>query len=307
MKKLFAISCLSVLAGLYSCKEVPVYIPADIPGQEDTTYVLSSVETPQDKKYLIEELSGVQCVNCPAGIQKLTEMSTTGEFANKMTIVSIHVGTFAWIIKDDTKPQYNSKQDFVVPGSEQLLDIVFGGDPGKPCASFDRLRIGRPQDPLLLPNYNQWSSFMSSARDSSTTTPVNIYIETAEGASPDEFDIKVRLHYTEALSAKQSLNIYLVENNIRDAMKYALKTDTNYIFNHVLRKYITPSNGKRILSDVAIEPGRVYELRTKLTIDRNDKNQAFWNPAKMEVVAFVSSADDNSKRVYQSQYVHLKP
>lgn len=307
MKKLFIIGCLSVLAGLYSCKEVPVYIPTDIPGQEDTTYVLSSVETPQDKKYLIEELSGVQCVNCPAGIQKLTEMSTTGEFANKMTIVSIHVGTFAWFIKDDTKPQYNSKQDFVVPGSDQLLELVFGGDPGKPCASFDRLKISKQYN-LLLPNYPQWSSYMSSARDSSATTaPVNIHIETAEGATPDEFDITVRLHYTQALSAKQSLNIYLTESNIRDAMKYLAKTDTNYIFNHVLRKYITPSNGKRILSDVAIEPGRVYELRTKLTIDRNDKNQAFWNPENMEVVAFVSSADDNSKRVYQSQYVHLKP
>ncbi len=306
MKKLFIISCLSVLAGLYSCKEVPVRIAEDIPGQEDTTYMVSNVETPQDKKYLIEELSGVQCVNCPAGIQKLTEMNTTGEFANKMTIVSIHVGTFAWFIKDDTKPQYNSKQDFVVPGSDQLLELVFGGDPGKPCASFDRLKISKQYN-LLLPNYPQWSSYMSSARDSSASTPVNIHIETAEGATPDEFDITVRLHYTQALSARQALNIYLTESNIRDAMKYALKTDTNYIFNHVLRKYITPSNGRRILSDVAIEPGRVYELRTKLTIDRNDKSQSFWNPENMEVVAFVSSADDNSKRVYQSQYVHLKP
>lgn len=307
MKKIIAISSIAALAGLYSCKEVPVLIAKDVPGQEDTTYVVSNVETPQDKKYLVEELSGVQCVNCPAGILKLKEMSTTGEFANKMTIVSIHVGTFAWFIDDKTKPEYNSKQDFVVQGSDQLLEMVLGGDPGKPCASFDRLKISS-QHNLLLPVYHQWPSFITSAKDSSaTTSPVNIHIETAEGKNPDEYDIKIKLHYTEALTAKQSLNIYLIENNIRDAMKYASKIDTNYIFNHVLRKYITPPTGKRILSDVAIEPGRVYELKTRLTIDRNDKAQAFWKPEDMEVVVFVSSAEERSKKVFQSQYVHLKP
>lgn len=305
MRKIVAISCLAAMTGFYSCKEVPVLIAKDVPGQEDTTYVVSNIETPQDKKYLIEELSGVKCVNCPAGILKLNDMSTNGEFANKLTIVSIHVGTFTDVIKD--KPGYNSKQDFVVNGSSQLLEIVLGGEPGKPCASFDRLKISNQYN-LLLPNYPQWSSYMSSARDSSTTSPVNIHIETAEGKTQDEFDIKVKLHYTENLTAKQSLNIYLVENNMRDAMQYAgERIDTNYIFNHVLRKYITPPTGKRILSDVAVEKGRVYELRTKLTIDRNDKAQSFWNPENMEVVVFVSSADENSKRVYQSQYVHLKP
>lgn len=305
MKKIIAISSIAALAGLYSCKEVPVLIAKDVPGQEDTTYVVSNVETPQDKKYLIEELSGVKCVNCPAGILKLNDISTNGEFANKLTIVSIHVGTFTDVIKD--KPGYNSKQDFVVNGSSQLLEIILGGDPGKPCASFDRLKISS-QFNLLLPNYPQWSSFMSSARDSSnTTSPVNIHIETAEGKNPDEYDIKIKLHYTEALTAKQSLNIYLIENNIRDAMQYSAKIDTNYIFNHVLRKYITPPTGKPILSDVAIVPGRVYELKTRLTIDRNDKAQAFWKPEDMEVVVFVSSGEERSKKVFQSQYVHLKP
>lgn len=305
MKKILSIIGFAALAavGFQSCEEVPVLI--DLGGDSvsvDTTYVVSNIETPQAKKYLIEELSGVQCVNCPDGIVKLNEMNTSGPFAGKMTVVSIHVGTFAWF------KEGHSKQDFVVQGSDQLLSFL-GGDPGKPCAAFDRINInGNVQDQLLFSGYPQWSSFLTKASDSSSSTaPVNIHIETTE-LETDRYRIKVRLHYTEAITNGQYLNIYLTESKIIDAMIYGSSNiDDAYEFNHVLRSYITPPTGKVILSDVTIEPGRVYEYNTVLEIDRDDTQQSFWKPENMEVVAFVSSKDGGTKKVYQSTYEHLVP
>jgi hypothetical protein len=301
MKRLLILGICAILVTLYSCKEVPVYI--SMPQEEgDTTYVASNIETPQDKQYLIEELSGVQCVNCPAGMKKLTDMNAEGDFANKLTIVSIHVGTFAWFMDD------YSKQDFVISGSDQLLSLVLGGDPGKPCASFDRLLINPKEDgQSLIAGYNQWPAYMTSARDSATTAPVNIHITSKPGDNADEYLLTIKLHYTAAMQTKQSFNIYLVENNIVDAMKYALKVDANYVFNHVLRKYITPPTGSIILADVDIAPGRVYDYKTKLTIDINDPQQKFWKPENMEVVAFVGSGESNTKKVYQTQHAPLLP
>lgn len=299
-KTLLGLSSLLLVMSMYSCKEVPVMIDVEKREQSDTTYTESSVETAQTKNFLVEELSGVQCVNCPAGMNKLIEMSTTGEFKDRLIIASIHVGTFAWVIEG------KSKQDFVVPGSDQLLEMVLGGDPGKPCASFDRLKMNN-QFNYLIPNYNQWPANILSAKDSANTTPVNIHVTSTPGANEDEFDINVKLHYTEAVNDKQVLGIYLIENDIVDAMKYAVYTDTAYKFKHVLRKYVTPPTGKPILSDVSIAPGRVYEYKTKLTVDRNNAQEAKWNTDKMSVIVFVNSGKDGQRKIYHAVETHLKP
>ncbi len=302
MKKQLLLIGLSMMALYFTaCKEVPVHIDMNEPGLVDTTYTTSSIETPQEKKYLVEELSGVKCVNCPAGMDMLTTLNREGAFKDKLVIASIHVGTFAEFIEG------YSKQDFVVPGSEQLLNLILEADPGKPCAAFDRLRVRPSATSLLVDRYTLWPADLINARDTASTTPVNVHITTEKGDSDFEYLVTVTLHYTEAISNRQSLNIYLVENKIIDAMKYAVTTDTNYEFKHVLRRYITPPTGKQIMADVSVTPGRVYKYATKITIDPNDPAQSFWVPANMNVIAFVSSNEPYTKRVYQVQEVPLVP
>lgn len=301
MKKLlFGLGILTSSLAYFSCKEVDVLIDFEDRIQEDTTYVTTSIETQQDKKYLVEELSGVRCTNCPAGMEKLTDMNNNGEFKDKLVIASIHVGTFAWVIEG------YSKQDFVVSGSDQLLELILGGDPGKPCASFDRLDF-RNGDGYLVANYNQWPSFVANARDSSAGTPVNIHATSAPSGEMDEYEIKIRLHYTEAVTDPQMLGIYLMEDNIRDAMEYTGFIDTNYIFKHVLRKYITPPTGKQILNDITVGPGRTYEYTTKFKIDRSKANEAMWVAENMKVIVFVNSGTPYKRKVYHAEEINLIP
>lgn len=283
-----------------SCKEQPVYVDMGTTITTDTTYVASTVENPQDKKYLVEELSGVKCTNCPAGMAKLTEMNTNGPLAGKLVIASIHAGALTDMIDG------YSKQDFVVPASSQLLELILGGDPGKPCASFDRYSMGQ-QNYLLLPNYNQWPANAANASDSASSTPVNITVSTESGIDENEFIITVKAHYTNAMSDQQMMTVYIVENDIIDAMEYTSTVDTTYKFKHVLRSYVTPPTGRQILKDIEITPGRVYEYKAVYKIDRSNPTEAVWNADNMNVIAFVSSGSPSTKRVYQVQEVKLKP
>ncbi len=293
------VTLLTISLIFFACKEVPVYINLDDSVSEDTSYV-ANIETAQDKKYLIEELSGAQCVNCPQGIAKLNEMNASGEFAGKLIIASIHVGTFTEPIPG------KSKQNFVVSGAEQLLSVVLGSDPGKPCAAFERLEI-KPNESLLLPRYTSWSSFMSNARDSSDTkSPLNIDIATFVGDVDNEYKIEVKVAYTQEMVGNQSLNIYLTEDKIIDAMLTPNGIKEDYEFNHTFRGFVTPPTGKIILPDITTkEAGRVYIYRVTVKKDPTHEQQKYWNPENMNVIAFVSSSAGGTKRVYQVAETHL--
>ncbi len=300
MIRKFALTIASLIV-LASCKEVPVLIDKGDLASEDTTYVTSQVPANQEKLFLVEELSGVQCVNCPAGMEKLHDIKGNGEFKDKLVIASIHVGTFAWFI--DGK----STQDFVVTGSDQLLELILGGDPGKPCSAFDRLDF-KANKKFLMTNPSLWPSFLKNAKDSASTTPINVDVVSKFNETADAFDIEVTLTYTKEVAGNQSLNIYLVEDKIIDAMSYSSSNvDLEYEFNHVLRAYVTPPSGRSFLNDLAIkEKGRVYSYRVQYKIDKADPKQALWNPENMKVIAFVNQNDANTKRVYQVKEVNFK-
>src|SRR5690606_3107185 len=216
-------------------------------------------------------------------------------------IASIHVGTFAWFLEG------KSTQDLVVPGSDQLLELVLGGDPGKPCSAFDRLDFKNDKK-FLMTNPNLWSNYLTNSRDTSSTAPVNIDINSVFNEAEDNFNIAVTLTYTQPVIGSQSLNIYIVENDIIDAMVYSPSiVDLNYNFKHVLRAYLTPPSGKVILNDLATkEKGRVYEYRTNFKIDPTVHQQSFWKPENMKIIAFVNQNEAYSKRVFQVQEVSLK-
>lgn len=300
LKKMFVIG--GMMATFASCKEVPIAIDKGDRVIVDTTYVINDIPQAQAKKYLIEELSGVQCANCPAGMDKLTNINKEGAFKDKLVIASIHVGTFAWFLEG------KSTQDLVVSGSEQLLDLVLGGDPGKPCSAFDRLDFKKDKKFLMI-NPGLWPNYMTNANDTANTTPVNIDVKSTFNEAENAYAINVKVTYTAAVDGSQSLNVYLVEDDIIDAMVYsASNIDLNYNFKHVLRAYITPPTGKVILNELATkEKGRVYEYNTSFKIDENNKQQAMWKADNMKIIAFVNQNEQYSKRVFQVQEVNLKP
>ncbi|MFA6060748.1 MAG: Omp28-related outer membrane protein [Taibaiella sp.] len=303
MKKTFIYTASALLLFAASCKEN--VIPVDMTeGTEfkDSTYV-DAVEPAQDRRLLIEELSGVICVNCPQGAVILENLSTQNP--NLLSIVTIHTGQFT-----DPIPG-KSKQDFRTEDGEKLQSQVWNGQGSKPSAVFDRLFLGSGQNKYFLDGYPGWANAVVQDKAAHPTTPLNLSVESAYNESKSQYDIEVTVKYTEATTGKQALHIFVTESKIIDAQEltdHSFKLD--YEFNHVFRKAITPvATGRTILSDMVSETkeaGRVYVYKTSLKINADDAKEKFWVPANMKVVAFVTDMDAADKHVMHVQETNLQ-
>src|ERR1700741_1300369 len=81
-----------------------------------------------DRKVLIEEFTGVRCVNCPDGSAEIENLLSL--YGGNLVAVSIHSGFFS-------DPYPDNLYDFRTPEGDQLLNYL--GQPlGYPTAVIDR-------------------------------------------------------------------------------------------------------------------------------------------------------------------------
>jgi len=277
-----------------SCKEQPIQI--DMGGNSwDTAYV-STVETPQPKMYLVEELTGVRCSNCPEGAEFLDGLNEQN--GNKFIIVGLHTGSLTNPIPG------KSIQDFRTKDGDQMRGLVFGGEGNKPSVAFDRLPLSTGQNEYFVEATNNWGQAIVQMKQYATTTPINIALNSAYNASEDKYDIEVRLNFTEDVNGPIALNIFAIENGIHDGF---VESDTPILYNHVFRRSITTAVGETILNDhPEKKEGLTYVYKTSFSINANDDKEKFWKPEQMKIVAFVSNSTPTDKHVFQVAQVDMK-
>ena len=106
---LFSIITLFCIACEEQIEPVPLFMDMDTE-VVDTMAVDTMVEQNM-KKVLIEEFTGVRCVNCPEGSEKIeTLLAIHGE---RLVAVSIHAGFFA--------TAFSGEEEFNTPEGEALL------------------------------------------------------------------------------------------------------------------------------------------------------------------------------------------
>jgi thiol-disulfide isomerase/thioredoxin len=296
MKKTFIYTASVLLLFAASCKEnvIPIDL-TDGPEDWDSTYV-GAVEPAEPRRLLIEELSGVTCVNCPQGAEVLEDLSTQNP--NQLSIVTIHTGQFTDPIEGI------SKQNFQTEDGRKLREQVWFGQGSKPTAIFDRLFLGSGQNKYFIDGYPGWANAIIQDKAKHSSTPVNITVKSTYN-DKGWYDIEVAVKYTSAVTAKNALHIFVTESKIIDAQEYSTTNiDEEYEFNHVFRKAITPAAiGKTITASKAA--GSVFLYRTSLKIDPSDASQKFWKPENMTVIAFVTDMDDADKHVMHVKEVKL--
>ena len=81
-----------------------------------------------DRKVLVEEFTGVRCVNCPAGASELDNLR--GIYGDRLVVVSVHAGEFS-------PPFSDSRFDFRTPEGE-ALEKRLGAPLGYPTAVINR-------------------------------------------------------------------------------------------------------------------------------------------------------------------------
>ena len=148
---------------LGACKEKPVIIP--------------DFSVPKgDRNVLIEEFTGVRCVNCPNGAKIIEEM--VAEFGDRVVPISIHHGFFA-------KPLKQSKSDLNCHcGYGDAVTETLGKGPiGYPAAVINRQKLGSK----LFPNKNEWEEHRPQC--SEATGPGQYILESLRGCVQFPMDL----------------------------------------------------------------------------------------------------------------------
>lgn len=178
-----------------------------------------------DKKVLVEEFTGVRCVNCPAGAAELENLKSI--YGDRLVIVSIHTGDFA-------PPYSDSKYDFRTTEGT-ALEAWLGVPLGYPTAVVNRKKFDG-QRSLQVTKAN-WAGLI--ADESKTASLLNLVINKKYTKDSRDLTMIVTLVPTDKLPDDLRLSVLLTENDLVDQQETPQGKKSDYNHNHVLRRVIS--------------------------------------------------------------------
>lgn len=249
-----------------SCEEIPPQInpqmgPIDNPG--DTTPVDN-----QPRQVLIEEFTGVNCVNCPDGSQAIeTLLDIYGE---QLIAVSIHSSGFF------SQPLDESQYDFQTIEGDNILSYL--GEPiGYPTSVINRKKF--PDEFDLQLGKGQWAGYI--AEETAIPPKVRIGIKPSYDVNSRELDVDVTLYVAEDITDPDvRLSVMILEDDIVDAQITPNGLEEDYKHKHVLRDMLTNFDGNVIAEDLLADAE--IEKSFNMTLP------AGWEANNCKVVVFVS-------------------
>lgn len=302
MRNLTGILSAVVLLMVVACKEVPPAINYEVSKQlKDTTYITGTIPAAQPKNVFLEDVSGVQCVNCPdAAVISKDIMNAHPDRVYSM-VMHPRIDALKNLVNPINKEGYKSKYDFRTQDAADILNQC--GIPGSlPRGLIDRTLFTGKTERLL--GREEWASKCETQLQQ--TTPVNIDLQNEFNEATRKGVIKIKLTYTQAVTSTHLLSIALIEDSIIDVQEYQdpqtfeVKFNTEYAHMHVLRDVVTFATGDQLTTkpDVTLSAGRVFEKEYEYTLDVSDLIKVASKHAKLLV--YVHEA------VPQLNVVHIK-
>ncbi|HWB62856.1 MAG TPA: Omp28 family outer membrane lipoprotein [Chitinophagales bacterium] len=292
MKKYLIVTTTAFVCFLQACKEVgpDINLHGNQNAVSDTTYVETPIAAPETKNTVVEEFTGVRCTNCPQGHAIIEQLHA--QYGDRVVAIAFHptnsLGNPYPVI---------STQNFENAGSDALYTYL-GNQGIEPSAAVDRQLFTGLGQTYILMDKSVWGNAV--AQQLATTTPVNVILSSTYNASTRQVTVVTELHYTQNVTEANDLTIALTEDSIVSAQLDGAVIDTFYVHNGVFRDFITTgSNGSDAINQT-LEAGRVIRNVYQYTLD------ALWNPAHMNIIAFVHEDSQNSKNVYQAKKVKVE-
>jgi hypothetical protein len=241
---------------------------------------------PQDRRVLIEEFTGVRCINCPAGSIEIENLlSIHGE---KLIAVSIHAEFFA-------NPYSENQFDFRTDEGEFIISLL-GLPEAYPSAVIDRKQFTGESD-LQLVGKELWAGRI--AQQLEETAKVSLIVDNNYDVGPRNLSVDISGGALEVINEEVRLTVMITENNIKDAQLTPDSSpglDLDYSHKHVLRKVLTAYDGDNLADTMAA--GDTFEKSFSFSLPEG------WNAANCEVIAFAHLAGDR-KDVLQAAEEHL--
>ncbi len=265
--------CMIVL--LSSCEEIP---PTITPCQTN-------------RITLVEEFTGVSCVNCPIGSAKLELLSS--QSPGKIIVVGIHAGFFA------VPSTSNNNLDLRTTDGDLLESIHLGPVSGYPSATINR-RIFDGENELPV-NQNKWAGYINTEL---CNRPIAELTASSEYSSIDStvsivVDMIPATYFEGLIEEDLAMTIMITESNIIGYQLTPQGSEQNYVHKHVLRDILSSD----YTGDLMINKGSVLSPQQVSIADY--KIPADWNPDNCHVIAFIHYKGDNVKTVQQAIEIKL--
>ena len=264
MKRIFFGSLL--ITGLFSCDKVENPIQTGGAGNNDTT------SAPLIRKVLLEDYTGHTCGNCPEAAEIADQIAETyGK--DRVIVVAVHAGGFA----DPQPPTYPT--DHRTPEGTALDNAFRISRAGNPNGMVNRL----PRNGRVIIGKDQWSTVVRELIDD--TAKVKLAVRPSYNASTRTVIAEVDIEYMADGAAEYQLVGALVENNIvSDQMDYRKNPShvKDFVFQHMLRAHMNGTWGEAITATP-----QAKGFKTTKTLSYTIPADKTWNPANMEIVAYV--------------------
>lgn len=268
----------AVIVFLAGCQEKPIVIPQLQVGE---------------RKILVEELTGVQCQNCPAGAEDLRLLGET--LGENLIVVSLHAAA------GYDSPFGDSKYDFRNPDCRAVADYIYvNGDPGAPAASIDRNAIsedigGGSLFTSIFIN-RPWIGTINAR--AAVKPELGLFLDSKYDPNTRNVNVSVNISPDIPQSDDVRLSVYITEDSIVDLQKKGTELIPNYVHRHVFRDAVSAPTGDDITTE--LKNGQAFKREYSVTLPEN------WVAKHCHVVAFVHKhgAPDH-KQVLQADEVHI--
>lgn len=238
-----------------------------------------------DKKVLLEDYTGHECVNCPGAALLAHDLQES--FCDRVVIISVHAGFFAR--PSTSNPLF--ADDFRTEAGE-AWDTFFGnGTQGNPNGLVDRIQMNSSY--VIFPE--TWGTAIAPLLQQPAEAKMSI--ETTFDNTSKKLTAKITTEFIEGISGNINLLVCLTQDSIIAPQKNnnpeagEVPIDENYVHMHMLRKAINGVWGESLGNGGAVSNGDVFTK--EYTLDFVDE----WIPKNCHVVAFIYQED--TKEVIQ--------
>ena len=235
-----------------------------------------------NKSVLVEDFTGIQCINCPTGARLIESTRTTDELKNRIIPLAIHTLGF-----DNLFP--NSKYQFRTDKGQEMQDYI-GNLQGKPTATINRTPSNTPSG-LFYCVPNIWPNVI--VEELSRPTEINMTMDVQFDAVSRVLNIEVTYIPVNEISAQLNMTAVIAESDLIDPQLDNDGVVEDFVHNHVLRDVISAVTGDGLGTN--FDKGGIYSKTYSYTIPPED---GWWVAENCEIIVFISDSD--SKRVLQT-------
>lgn len=231
--------------------------------------------TPTNKNVVLEEFTGIRCINCPTGDKEALQIYNSNP--NRIIWLNNHSGFFATPL--------NGAPDFRVPFSDYVSNLYSVS--GYPSATINRTDFGSG----ALSYLSDWGTNVSTILSQPAVVNIGSNAAISTNTNGHTLTVDVEAYYTNAgPGLSNRMNVIIIQNNIpgpQDGSTHnpaQVLPNGDYNHKHMVRHNITPLAGDVINTITATS---LYSNQYTYLLP-TDYNGVTILPADLSVIVFVS-------------------